>query len=65
MVSTKITGQGNQKHIFNFVLPKLFSHTAKFDKNKIRKIREAIPSVPVLLEQLRRDPNNSILGICS
>ena len=35
-----------------------------FDKSKIRKIREAIPSIPTMLEQLRKDPNNSALGMC-
>ena len=40
------------------------SHTAKFDMHKIRKIRDTIPSVQALLEQLRRDPNNTALGKC-
>ena len=36
--------------------------TAHFEKYKIRKIRDAIPSVPGLLEQLRENPDNAELG---
>ena len=36
--------------------------TAHFEKHKIRTIRDAIPSVPGLLEQLRKNPNNTALG---
>ena len=35
--------------------------TAHFEKYKIRKIRDAIPSVPGLLEQLRENPDNAEL----
>ena len=37
---------------------------ANFEKYKIRKMRDAIPSVPGLLEQLRKNPNNTALGEC-
>ena len=40
-------------HLFN---------AAKLQKHKIRKIREVIPSVPRLLEDLRKKPNNTVLG---
>ena len=63
MVNIKINRKKDQKHILTlFDIRKLFSHTAMFDKNKIKKIREAIPSVPTMLEQLSKDNNNSTLG---
>ena len=37
-------------------------HTAKFNQYRIRKIRDAIPSVPGMLEQLRKNPQNTALG---
>ena len=40
-------------HLFN---------AAKLQKHRIRKIREAIPSVPRLLGDLRKKPNNTGLG---
>ena len=36
--------------------------TAHFEKHKIRTIRDNIPSVPGLLEQLRKNPNKIALG---
>ena len=36
---------------------------AKFDQYRMRKIRSSIPSIPGLLEDLRRNPNNTELGI--
>ena len=39
-------------------------HTAKFNQYRIRKIRDAIPSVPGMLEQLRKNPQNTALGKC-
>ena len=38
--------------------------TANFEKYKIRKMRDAIESVPGFLEQLRKNPNNTALGEC-
>ena len=39
-------------------------HIAKFLNHRIRKIRDAIPSVPGLLEDLHKNPNNTALSKC-
>ena len=38
-------------------------YVANLHKSKLRKIRDAIPSIPVCLEKIRRDPNNTKLGM--
>lgn len=37
-------------------------NAAKLNQYRIRKIRDTLPSVPKLLEVLRRDPNTTALG---
>ena len=38
-------------------------YTAKFGQLKIRKIRDAIPSVNGLFEKLKKNPNDTALGM--
>ena len=38
-------------------------NVASFHKSKLRKVRDAIPSIPGCLEKIRRDPNNTKLGM--
>ena len=40
-----------------------FIHVADHHQSKLRKIRDAIPSIPGLLEKIRRNLNNTKLGM--
>ena len=40
-------------------------YVANFDKYQMRKIRSTIPSIPGLLEKLRRDPSNIELSMAT
>ena len=42
----------------------LHAFIAKVDQMRIRKIRDAIPSVPGLLEFLRRNPDSTEFSMC-
>ena len=38
-------------------------YVAYLHKSKLRKVRDTIPSIPGCLEKIRRDPNNTKLGM--
>ena len=38
-------------------------YVANLHKSKLRKVRDAIPSIPGYLEKIRRDPYNTKLGM--